>query len=81
MGANAAVKSHSVVNNLYDILAIELLTACQALEFRRPLKSSPVVEKVFEAFRQEIPFMAEDRVLSVDIHQAARFIRNHAFAD
>lgn len=79
MGANAAVKAYSVVNNLYDILAIELLTACQALDFRRPLKSSKVVEAVFDSFRQEVPFMDADRVLSVDIHQAARFIRNHSF--
>jgi len=75
MGANAAVKAYSVVNNLYDILAIELLTACQALEFRRPLKSSKMVEQVFESFRKEISFMSEDRVLSNDIHQASRFLR------
>jgi histidine ammonia-lyase len=77
MGANAATKTYTIVNNLYDILGIELLTACQALEFRRPLKSSPTVEKVFSAFRESVPFMESDRVIAPDIHKAADFIRKN----
>ncbi|MFP3861200.1 MAG: histidine ammonia-lyase, partial [Bacteroidales bacterium] len=48
MGANAATKVYRVVNNLEKILAIELFTAAQALEFRRPLKSSEILEKIVE---------------------------------
>jgi histidine ammonia-lyase len=77
MGANAAVKAYSVVNNLYDILGIELLTACQALEFRRPLKSSQTIEEIFNLFREEVAFLDQDRVMYTDIHKASAFIRNN----
>lgn len=77
MGANAAVKTYSVVNNLYDILGIELLTACQALEFRRPLKSSKAVEEIFNQFRDEVAFLEQDRVMYTDIHKASAFIKNN----
>lgn len=76
MGANAAVKAHAVVNNLYDILGIELLTACQALEFRRPAKSSELIESIFNGFREVVPKLEGDRMLYKDIHLAADFIRN-----
>lgn len=75
MGANAATKAYRVVNNLYSILAIELLTAAQALEFRRPLKSSPRIEKFVHTFRQVVPFVEHDRVLHNDMQQAEKFIR------
>ena len=77
MGANAAVKAYAVVNNLYDILGIELLTACQALEFRRPAKSSEVIESIFHDFRELVPILEGDRMLYKDIHQAADYIRNN----
>ncbi|MFM2189740.1 MAG: hypothetical protein RL491_126, partial [Bacteroidota bacterium] len=77
MGANAAVKAYAVVNNLYDILGIELLTACQALEFRRPAKSSEVIESIFNGFRELVPMLEGDRMLYKDIHQAANYIRNN----
>ncbi|MCK6617673.1 MAG: histidine ammonia-lyase [Cyclobacteriaceae bacterium] len=75
MGANAATKAYRVVNNLYAILAIELLTAAQALEFRRPLKSSPAIEEFVHTFRQVVPFVEQDRVLHQDMQQAEKFIR------
>src|SRR5204862_894299 len=52
MGANGATKCKRVVDNVEKVLAIELLTAIQALEFRRPLKSSPVIEKIVTTFRE-----------------------------
>ena len=64
-------------NNLYDILGIELLTACQALEFRRPAKSSEVIESIFHDFRELVPILEGDRMLYKDIHQAADYIRNN----
>ncbi|HSV09566.1 MAG TPA: histidine ammonia-lyase, partial [Hanamia sp.] len=56
MGANAATKCYRVIQNVEKILAIELLTAIQALEFRRPLKSSPEIEKIVKEFRKKISF-------------------------
>ncbi|HEY0899928.1 MAG TPA: histidine ammonia-lyase, partial [Sphingobacteriaceae bacterium] len=56
-------------------LAIELLTAAQAMEFRRPLKTSPQLEQVFQAFRAVIPPHEQDRILAKDIQQSAEFIR------
>lgn len=75
MGANAATKAYRVVNNVYSILAIELLTAAQAIHFRRPLKTSPVLESFVNTFRQHVPFIEEDRVLHDDIKKAEQFIR------
>ncbi len=75
MGANAATKAYRIVNNVYSILAIELLTAAQALTFRRPLKTSPNLEKLIDTFRQPVPFVEEDRVLHDDIQKAEKFIR------
>jgi histidine ammonia-lyase len=75
MGANAATKAYRVVNNVYSILAIELLTAAQALEFRRPLKTSPTLEAFVNTFRKEVSFVQEDRVLHDDIKKTEKFIR------
>jgi histidine ammonia-lyase len=75
MGANAATKAYRVVNNVYSILAIELLTAAQAIHFRRPLKTSPILEKMVDTFRQSVPFVEEDRVLHDDIQKAEKFVR------
>lgn len=75
MGANAATKLYRIVNNVYSILAIELITASQALAFRRPLKTSPHLESFVNTFRTHVPFVEEDRVLHDDIRKAENFIR------
>jgi histidine ammonia-lyase len=75
MGANAATKLYRVVNNLYSILAIELITAAQALTFRRPLKTSPLLESFVDTFRQHVPFIEDDRVLHDDIKKAEEFLK------
>jgi len=77
MGANAATKCKRVVDNVEKVLAIELLTAVQALEFRRPLQSSPAIEKVVAAFRKEVAFNKADRILHDDMIKAISFIRNY----
>ncbi len=77
MGANAATKAFKVVENLKNILAIELFTACQALEFRRPLKSSPAIESVFTNFREQVSFVNNDRLLADDIRKAKVFIERN----
>lgn len=79
MGANAAVKCRSVVNNTEKILAIELFTAAQALEFRRPLKSSASIEKIIEAYRKEIPFIKTDTIMYTEIENTITFMRSFSF--
>jgi histidine ammonia-lyase len=74
MGANAATKLFKVVENVYTILSIELLTAAQGLEFRRPLKSSDMIEDFVGAFRKEVPFMKKDRVLFTDMQKSREFL-------
>lgn len=74
MGANAATKLHKVLMNVQRVLAIELLTAAQALDFRRPHTSSPLIESLHQAFRKEVSFMDKDRVLHEDMVKAERFL-------
>lgn len=74
MGANAATKLRRVVMNVQRVLAIELLTAAQAIDFRRPATSSPVLEKLYTAFRKEVSFMATDRLLHDDLIKAEQFL-------
>ena len=76
MGANAATKLYRVVINLENILAIELLNAAQGFEFRRPLKSSGSLEKLYSAFRKHVPFVKEDRILHNDIKASANFLKD-----
>lgn len=75
MGANAATKLYRIVNNLYSILAIELITAAQALEFRRPLKTSPILEEFVNTFRATVPFIETDRLLHNDMVKAEKFLK------
>ncbi len=75
MGANAATKLYRIVNNVYSILAIELITASQALHFREPLKTSPALEKWLNTFRQVVPFIETDRLLHNDIKRAEKFLK------
>lgn len=76
MGANAATKAYRVVNNLYSILAIELITAAQALNFRRPMKTSPSLENLVHTFRAVVPFIEDDRILHDDMIRAEKFLKN-----
>ena len=75
MGANAATKARRVIENVEQVLGIELMTAVQALAFRRPGRTSDALEKVVEAFGQEVKFVVRDRVLYPDLHKAAAFVR------
>ncbi|MCC3152168.1 histidine ammonia-lyase [Hymenobacter sp. BT770] len=75
MGANAATKARRVIENVEQVLGIELLTAVQALAFRRPGRTSDALEQVVAAFQQEVKFVGQDRVLYPDLHRAADFVR------
>ena len=74
MGANAAVKLRKVIMNVQRVLAIELLTAAQALEFRKPKKTSPALEKLMTELRKTTSFMAKDTILHEGLIAAERFL-------
>lgn len=75
MGANAATKLLRVIENVDRVIAIELMNAAQALEFRRPLKSSPIIEELLKNYRKVVSRNTSDRYLSDDIHATLNFIR------
>ncbi len=77
MGANAATKTYRVVQNVKQILAIELLNAAQALEFRRPLKTSKILEALVEAYRKEVPKVENDVYLHKLIISSLKFIETY----
>ncbi len=76
MGANAATKVWKVVNNLERILAIELFNAAQALDFRRPLKTSPFLEDFVAKYREKVPFVTNDKILHDEMEKSVEFLRD-----
>jgi len=74
MGANAVTKLRHVIQNVQRVLAIELLTAAQALDLRRPDKTSPALEKIWSTFRKEVSFMPEDVILHDKLIAAEQFL-------
>lgn len=75
MGANAATKLYEVVDNVYQVLAIELFTAAQALEFRKPKKSSPVIEGFISEYRELVPFLHEDEQMHPHMVRTKDFLK------
>lgn len=76
MGSISGRKAVQVLENVEKILAIELLTAAQAFEFRKPLKSGWFLEKAHALVRSQISFATEDRVFATDIEKGIGLIRN-----
>lgn len=74
MGANAATKLYKVMQNVQRVLGLELLTAAQAMDFRKPHKSSAILEKVYAALREQVSFMPADRILHDDMIIATAFL-------
>ena len=81
MGANGATKALRVMDNIERILAIELMNASQAIEFRRPLKSSDFIEMFLSAYREEVSFVKEDRILHYDIEKTVAFLNSFQIAE
>ena len=81
MGANAATKALRIMDNLERILAIELMNASQAIEFRRPLQSSDFIEMFLKSYRQEVPLVKEDRILHYDIQKSVAFLNSFMIED
>jgi len=75
MGANAATKLVRVADNVETVLAIELFNAAQALEFRRPARSSEPIEKVFADYRKSVPFIEDDTYMHPLIERSVKFLR------
>jgi histidine ammonia-lyase len=76
MGSISGRKLHQVIDNLEYIQAIELLYAAQAVDFRRPLKSTPVIEAIHAKVREHVPHIQDDRVFADDINNLHQLITN-----
>ena len=74
MGANAATKCYLVVNNVEKILGIELFNAAQALDFRKPLKSSEFIEEFVKIYREYVPFVENDTYMHELIQKSIDFV-------
>lgn len=77
MGSNAATKLYRVVLNTERVLAIELMNAAQALEFRRPARSSVFLECLVEKYRAVVPFVDNDTVMYPHIESSIQFLRSN----
>jgi len=75
MGANAATKAFKVVQNLERILSIELFNAAQALEFRRPKKSSKFIEDFISEYRKIVDFIEDDKIMYTEIEKGIKFLQ------
>ena len=75
MAANAGTKLRRVIQNLERLLAIEFMTATQALEFRKPKVSGSFITTLLEDYRKEVPSVVEDRILSDDMHKTLAFLK------
>jgi len=74
MGGNAATKALKVATNIYSILSIELYNAAQAIDFRRPMRTSDFLEKFLKEYRKHVSFVDEDTLMYVGINKTIRFL-------
>ncbi len=79
MATFAAVKLNKIADNVLYILAIETLAACQGIDFRKPLKTSPELQRYFDRIRARVPFYDQDRYFSHDINEAISVIDVHDY--
>ncbi len=81
MGGNAATKALKIAENVERVLAIELFNASQAMEFRRPAKTSPYLESFLEEYRKEVTFVKEDKILYKEIDASIQFLQDGRFEE
>ena len=79
MGANAATKTVEVIKNVEKIMGVELFTAAQALEFRKPLKSSKYIENLIVEFRKLVPFVGDDKIMHDEMEKSRVFVQEFDF--
>ena len=77
MAANAGTKLHRIVNNVYSILSIEWMLACQALEYRKDVKLASKLQELYDAYRLKVSKLSVDRFLAPDIKTTELFLRNN----
>ena len=76
MGANAAIKLYKVVLNTERVLAIELFNAAQAIDFRLPLRTSPILQEIYDEYRKQVPFILNDELMYPYIEKSIQFLSN-----
>jgi len=76
MGGNAATKALKVATNIFSILAIELYNAAQAMDFRRPLRTSEYLESFLKDYREKVAFVSEDTLMSAEINKTIKFLED-----
>ena len=81
MGSNAATKLVRIIDNVETVLAIELFNAAQALEFRRPARSSARLEEIFADYRKEVPFLSNDTYMHPLIEKSVEFLRREQYLE
>lgn len=79
MGANAATKALKVALNTEKILAIELYNAAQAMDFRKPVQTSPFLEKFKNEYREQVAFVNHDVLMYKGINQTIDFLNQTTF--
>ena len=79
MGSNSATKLVRIVDNVETVLGIELMNAVQAIEFRRPLRTSPRLEKIIEDYRKVVPFIDTDTYMHPLIEKSVEFLKNEEY--
>lgn len=78
MATHGARRSLAMASNLQQVIAIELLAACQGIDFHRPLSTSPSLAQAHAGLRREVPFLDADRLMADDIAAALRVLRSDA---
>lgn len=76
MGSIAAQKCYQILKNVQTVIAIELMTACQGVDFHRPMKCGEGTEAAYQLIRKQIVHLDEDRVLYDDIQTALQLVKN-----
>jgi histidine ammonia-lyase len=76
MGSISGRQFNQILGNIEKILAIELMYAAQAMEFRRPNTFSKIIEENFKIIRAKVPKLEEDRLLKDDIHKMIELVKN-----
>lgn len=79
MGANAGIKTHRIIKNLWNILAMELMTAAQALDIKKMKNLPPLIKEFHEEYRLVVPMIPEDRVMQPEIEKTVQFLKEYAF--
>ena len=77
MGGTSAYKLQQIIDNCEYVLAIELMTAVQAVESNKGLRLSAFTEEIVKAYRQQVSFLEKDRIMSDDIEKSREFLLEH----